>query len=92
MVVEWHGLPVELRYIILRYAIEAAQQTPRYHHLSTLAVVCSEWQERVERVNFASLKLVTAELSNFDTLVDGHRRAWLRRLYMRLSCQSTAVS
>jgi hypothetical protein len=68
----------------VRYATEAALQTPRDHHLSTLAVVCAEWQVYVEQVNFASLKLVATDLSDFDTLVDGRRREWLRRIWLEV--------
>lgn len=82
--VGWHSLPAELRSHILRYAIEAAQQKPRWHHLSAYAVVCSEWQELVEPVNFASLKLVSADLSDFETLVNGRRRAWLRHVWLKV--------
>ncbi|KAH6697256.1 hypothetical protein F5X68DRAFT_257480 [Plectosphaerella plurivora] len=82
--VGWHSLPAELRSLILRYAIEAAQQKPRSYHLSALAVVCGEWQELVEAVNFASLKLISADLSDFDSLVNGRRRAWLRHIWLKV--------
>jgi hypothetical protein len=84
MVVGLHSLPAELRSHIVRYVTEAAQQTPRNHHLSILAVVCKQWQVCVERVNFASLKLVATDLSDFNRLVDGRRRAWLRRIWLEV--------
>lgn len=82
--VGWHSLPAELRSHILRYAIKAAQQKPKSHSLSALAVVCHEWQDLVEAVNFASLKLVSGDLSDFDSLFKDRRRAWLRHIWLKV--------
>ncbi|KAF3354749.1 hypothetical protein VdG1_07235 [Verticillium dahliae VDG1] len=54
--VGWNGLPAELKALTLSFAIAAAQQKPKAHHLASYAVVCRDWQDAVEPANFASLR------------------------------------
>ncbi|ROT37559.1 hypothetical protein SODALDRAFT_297800 [Sodiomyces alkalinus F11] len=80
----WDDLPAELRSLVLSFAIAAAQKRPKAHHLSSYAAVCKEWQHVVEPVNFGSLKLTASDLTDFDALVVGPRRRWLKYVWFRV--------
>ncbi|KAL2758563.1 hypothetical protein ACRALDRAFT_207704 [Sodiomyces alcalophilus JCM 7366] len=82
--VGWNTLPVELRSLVLSFAIAAAQKRPKAHHLAAYSVVCKEWQHIIEPVNFATLKLTASDLTDFEALVIGPRRRWLKYLWFRV--------
>lgn len=80
--VGWNGLPAELKALTLSFAIAAAQQKPKAHHLASYAVVCRDWQDAVEPANFASLRVTAADLADFVSLVVGPRRRYLKHLLL----------
>lgn len=82
--VGWNSLPTELRSLTLEFAIQAARQRSKLHQISTYAVVCREWQVIAEQANFASLKVVSSELSEFENIVVGPRRQWLRHIWLKV--------
>lgn len=82
--VGWNNLPAELRSLVLSFAIAAAQKRPKSHHLAAYSVVCNEWRHIIEPVNFASLKLTASDLTDFEALVVGPRRRWLKYLWFRV--------
>lgn len=82
--VGWNSLPAELRTLVLKYAIGNALQRPKSHNLSAYAVVCKEWQQLIEQVNFESIKIISSDLTDFEALLTGPRRKCLKHLWLRV--------
>lgn len=80
----WNSLPAELRSLVLRFVIAGAQQRPKARTLASCSAVCREWQQIVEPSNFESLRVVSADLNDLESLVRGNRRSWLKRLWLKV--------
>lgn len=63
----WDGLPAEIRLLILEALIQDGCT------LSRLATVCREWQAKLERHNFAQIKLTPSRLVDFGSMIHRNR-------------------
>ncbi|ROW16572.1 hypothetical protein VPNG_01468 [Cytospora leucostoma] len=85
----WKCLPLELRLMILenlRHSrIEHIQDNarPRYG-LSAYTAVCGEWQHFFEEVNFKHLILRQSDIPEFERIVQGSRRTFVKWIWLRM--------
>lgn len=67
MISTWDGLSAEIRLLILEALVQDGCT------LSPLATVSREWQTKLERYNFARIRLTPSRLVNFDSIIYRNR-------------------
>ena len=54
------------------------------YDLSPLSTISRQWQHTIERETFRSLQFAIEDLDNFDRIVVGHRRRYLKKLLFKV--------
>lgn len=65
--------------VINRHQLPSSEATPR-SRLSRLAPLSRPWRVAIEKLSFAALRITSNELVDFEKLVHGSRRRYLRSL------------
>jgi hypothetical protein len=82
----WSDLPPELREIIFQMLADEARRSKnmQQYRRTSYAVVCREWQNHFEKLNFRQLILSNACVSGLNEHVTGDNRLKVQRIWLRI--------
>ncbi|KAK1769116.1 hypothetical protein QBC33DRAFT_513356 [Phialemonium atrogriseum] len=82
----WNDLPVEIRLMILEWLSTGHDSIP--HPLASYATTSEEWRVFFEQKTFRRLRVLPTCLDEFDRIVTGRRRPYVRHIWFRIELKS----
>ena len=83
----WDHLPPEIRLMILEWTAGGCDWLPskggKQHKFAIYATINEEWRAFFEKKTFRCLRLLPTCLGEFERLVTGRRRSYLRQIWFR---------
>ncbi|KAL6901237.1 hypothetical protein GGI43DRAFT_433939 [Trichoderma evansii] len=76
IITSWKSLPAEIRITILE--LVAHQKHPGW---ASLASVCRQWQDILEKANYRKLKIRSSRLGEFTSMVPPNKRHLIRHIW-----------
>lgn len=82
----WDGLPTELRLKVFEDLADEARRSKnmQQYRRTDYAVVCRQWQEYFEPLNFRQLILSNACVSELNRRVSSDKRLMVQRIWLRI--------